>query len=350
MIKLLNKRFPKDNFPPIIVHIMYLAVSVTFCYLYYHKLIVKADFYGEQSSGGIYAVLNNTAYELMQVRVLLPIVFIVCKKIVFLVRPVSDGGLFFALAIVQCYFILLSFYFLLNKYFQNRIANLWISPVIIYPMVWNYIIMNGQFFYMDFGVLLGMTLGFYFIVSEQNGWLLLTFYLGLLNHSSVGFLIPAYLLFNYKKMFRIKTIIFAGVMSALYIATYAFLDYIFPKEGGYFLKNAFLRNLSLFHVLPIHIIVRDLLFVFGGLHFLVAILIFTGFWRRFKGPFLYISFVLVPYVIFIYVYCSIEETRNYIAAIPFILIPALLFLSTLKNSFLAPVDKLSQSSQSQSSN
>lgn len=349
MMKFLNKRFPKDNFPPVIVHVLYLVISVTFCYLYHHKFVTKADFYSPESSGGIYAVLNNTAFEVMQIRVLVPIVFIALKKILFLVRPVSDGGLFFIITVVQCYFILLSFYFLLNKYFQNRAANLWIAPIIIYPMVWNYIIMNGHFFYMDFGVLLAMTLGFYFIVTGQNWWLLVVLFFGLLNHPSVGFLIPAYLLFNYRKLFHKRTIIYAAVMSVLYVATYKFLDSIFPRSGEYPLIYNLPRNLSLFHSLPVHIIIRDLLFVFGGLHLLVALMIFTGLWKRFKGPYLYVSLVLIPYVISVYIYFNIEETRNYIAVVPFVLIPALLFLSALQNSFLAPVEKLGQSPLNQTS-
>jgi hypothetical protein len=37
---------------------------------------------------------------------------------------------------------------------------------------------------------------------------------------------------------------------------------------------------------------------------------------------------------------SIEEMRNYITIIPFVLILALLFLSTFEKSFLRPVDAL----------
>ena len=349
MIKFLNKRFPNDNYPPIIIHILYLVISVTFCYLYYHKFIEKADFHGVQSSGGIYAVLDNTAIKPMQFRLLIPIIFIAIKKLINIFHSISDGALFFAIAIAQCYLILLSFYFLLNQYFQNRAANLWIAPVIIYPMVWNFIIVNGQFFYMDFGVLLVITLGYYLIVSEKNGWLLVVFCIGLLNHPSVGYLIPAFLLFNYRKLFKKKTIIYAAVMSVLYVATYTFLDYIFPRVGGYFIIYNLPRNLSLFHSLPFHIIIRDLLFVFGSMHLLVALLVFTGLWKKFKGPLLYINLVTIPYVISVYINFSIEEIRNYIAVIPFVIIPALLFLSSLQNSFLAPLEKLGQAPPNQPS-
>jgi hypothetical protein len=42
----------------------------------------------------------------------------------------------------------------------------------------------------------------------------------------------------------------------------------------------------------------------------------------------------------VFINFSIEEIRNYITIIPFVLILALLFLSTFENSFLKPVEKL----------
>jgi hypothetical protein len=126
----------------------------------------------------------------------------------------------------------------------------------------------------------------------------------------------------------------------MYIGVYVFLDYLFPRVDGYFVKVAFSRNLSLFYTLPVHIIVRDLLLIFGSMHFLVAIMLISGAWKKFRGPFLYINFVLIPYVISVYVYFSIEEIRNYIAIIPFVLIMALMFLSTFDFSILKPIQKV----------
>ena len=340
MMNFLHKRFPKDNFPPVIVHVLYLLLSVTFCYLYYHKFVTKADFYSPESSGGIYAVLNNTALKVVQIRVFIPLVFIALKTIISLVYAAPNGGLFYIITVIQCYFILISFYFLLNAHFENKRANLWIAPVIIYPMVWNFIIMNGQFFYMDFGILLAITLGYYFIVSGQFGWLMVVFFVGLFNHPSVGYLIPAFLLFNYQKLFQKKTILYAAILSAMYIGVYVFLDFLFPRVDGYFVKVAFSRNLSLFYTLPVHIIVRDLLLIFGAMHFLVAIMLISGVWKKFRGPFLYINFVLIPYIVSVYIYFSIEEIRNYIAIIPFVLVMALMFLSTFEFSILKPIPKV----------
>ena len=218
--------------------------------------------------------------------------------------------------------------------------NSWLSSVIIYPMIWNYVIMNGQFFYMDFSVLLIIILGFYCIVSERYNWLLVVFLFGLLNHPSAGYLIPAFLLFNYKKLLQLKTIIYTLLMSVMYIGTYKIMDYVFQGSAGYFVIYNLPRNLSLFRELSLHIFARDAFFNFGALHVFLIVFLFSGLWKRYRGPMLYINLIIVPYVLSVLVNFSIEEIRNYIAIIPFVVILALLFLSTFENPFLKVTEKV----------
>lgn len=336
----LNIRIPNKKFPNLIIHIYYLMISFTFSYLYYHKFIVRADFHSPISSGGIYAVLNSEAVKPLQYRILIPLIFKALLTIISIVKPISDKALFFLITIGLCYFILLSFYFLLNTYFQSKAMNCWLAPIIIYPMIWNFIIMNGQFFYMDFSVLLIVILGFYCIVNEEYNWLILVFFLGVLNHPSVGYLIPTFLLYNYRKLFKVKTIVYTVLMAVMYIGIYKLMDYIFPSNTGYFIIYNLPRNLSLLSFLPLHIIARDILFNFGGLHIFIIIFLATGLWKRYKGPMLYINLVIIPYVISVFINFSIEEIRNYITIIPFIVMPSLLYLSTFENSFLRPTEKL----------
>lgn len=340
MIGFLNKKYPNEKFPSVIIHIYYLMISFTFCYLYYHKFITRADFHGSDSSGGIYAVLNLEALKPVQFRILIPMVFKGIQSIIFLVKPVSDKVLFFLITIALCYFILYSFYFLLGEYFKSRAMNCWLSAIIIYPMMWNYVIMNGQFFYMDFSILLIIILGFYCIVSGKYNWLLFIFLMGVLNHPSVGYLIIAFLLYNYNRLFKIKTIIYTAAMSIMYIGIYKLMYSYFPSTEGYFIIYNLPRNLGLVHELPLHIIIRDLIFNFGGLHIFLVIFLVSGAWRKYKGPLLYINLVIIPYVISVAINFSVEEIRNYITIIPFVLILALLFLSTFENSFLKPVERV----------
>lgn len=340
MLKFLNKRFPTDSFPELIVHIYYFMSSAAFCYIYYHKFVEKGDFYTHLSSAGIYPVLEGTAVKPMQFRLLIPYVFKLLKVFIGLFHTISDRNLFFLMIIFMCYFILVAFYFLLNEYFRSRAVNAWLAVVIIYPMIWNFVILNGQFFYMDFSVLLIIILGYYFIVSEQPKLLFLVFVIGLFNHPSVGYLIPAYLFFNYRKLLRKETIIYTLIMAVVYVATYKILDRVYPSDEGYFVLYNLPRNLSLFHDLPLHIILRDFVLVFGGLHFLVLLLFITGIWKKYRGPMLYISLVIVPYVVSVFINFSIEEIRNYIAILPFVLMPALLLLASFDNSFLRVTDKV----------
>lgn len=340
MIKYLNKHFPKQNYPAIIVHVYYFLISFTFCYLYYHKFVVSADFYSPNSSSGIFTVANLEALKPIQFRILIPFIFEALKSISAVVINIPDKALFFLITVVLCYSILLSFYFLLNEYFSSKAINCWLAAIIIYPMIWNFVIMNGQFFFMDFSVLLIVILGFYAIVSYKLNWLLLIFFLGVLNHPSVGYLIVAFLLFNYRKLLKVKIILYACLMSAIYVATYKIMDYVFPKTEGYFIIYNFPRNLNILNLIPLHIFIRDLLLNFGGLHFILMLFLISGLWKQYKGPMLYLNLVIVPYVVSVMINFSIEEIRNYIAIIPFILITSLLFLSTFPNSFLKPVDRV----------
>ena len=340
MTKYLNKKYPNDNYPSVLIHIYYLMISFTLCYLYYHKFISRADFFSPVSSGAIYAVLNGEAVKPIQFRILIPLIFKAVQSVVFIFKAIPDKAIFFLITIMLCYMILFSFYMLLGQYFKGRAMNCWLSAIIIYPMIWNFVIMNGQFFYMDFSILLIIILGFYCVVSEKYYWLLVVFFLGVLNHPSVGYLIPAFLLYNYRKLFKLRTIVFAAVMSVMYIAVYKLMDAYFPSTEGYFVIYNLPRNLSLIHILPVHIIFRDILFNFGGLHFFVFIFLLSGAWKKFRGPLLYVNLVIIPYVISVMVNFSIEEIRNYITIIPFVMILTLLFLSSFENSFLKPVERL----------
>jgi len=339
-MKLLNKRFPNEKFPPVIVHLFYFMSSLTFCYIYYHKFAPVADFYGKLSSNGIYAVLKGEAVKPLQFRILIPLIFKALASVIGLVKHISDKAIFFIIIVIICYLILLSFYFLLNEHFKNKNINCWLAFVIFYPMMWNFIIMNGQFFYMDYSVLLIIILGFYFIVSEKYNWLLVVFAFGLLNHPSVGYLIPAFLLYNYKKLLAKKTIIYTIVMTVLYIGVYKFMDYIYPSEEGYFILYNLPRNLSLFTgILPAHILIRDAILNLGGIHLFLLLFLISGQWKKFRSPLLYANLVIFPYILSVLINFSIEEVRNYITIIPFVLILFLLYLSTFENSFLVPADK-----------
>lgn len=332
-MKILNIKLPNERSPSIIIHIYYIMIAITFTYLYYHKFIMGADFNNPLSPGGIIAVANFESVKPLQLRILLPLIF----KGLSSFNLVPPKLLFFFLNTSLAYLILFSFYFLLGRYFKSRAMNCWLSPIIIYPMIWNLVIMNGQFFYMDFALLLSMIIGFYCIVAKKPNWLLLTFFIGLLNHSGVIYLIMSYLLFNYKELFKIKTILYTSAMVVIFFGVLYTISAFLPKDtGGQNIVNNSMRNLSLFWMHPIHLLMRDFFFNFGGMHFIVFLFFIRGLWKKFRGPLLYINFMIIPFLISMFFTFSIEEMRNYSVIIPNVVILSLMFLSTFENSFLRP--------------
>ena len=334
-MKFLNIKFPNERSPSLIIHIYYLMIAITFTYLYYHKFVQGADFYNPTSPGGIIAVANFESMKPIQLRILIPMIF----KALSMLQLVPPKLLFFFINTGLAYLILFSFYFLLGRYFKSKAMNCWLAPIIIYPMIWNLIIMNGQFFYMDFALLLSMIAGFYFIVAKKPNWLLLTFFIGLLNHSGVIYLIMSYLLFNYRELFKIKTIIYSTSMVVIFFGVIYAISYFLPKDTtGQNLVNNSMRNLNLLFEHPPHLLLRDLFFNFGGLHFIVLLFLVKGLWKRFKGPLLYVNLMIIPFLISMFFTFSIEEMRNYAVIIPNVVLLSLMFLSTFDNNFLRPID------------
>lgn len=334
-MKILNIKLPNERSPSVIIHIYYLMIAITFTYLYYHKFIQGADFYNPVSPGGIFAVANFESVKPLQFRILIPLIF----KGLSMLHIVPPKLLFFFINTGLAYLILVSFYFLLGRYFKSKAMNCWLSPIIIYPMIWNLVIMNGQFFYMDFALLLSMIIGFYCIVAKKPNWLLFTFFIGLLNHSGVVYLIMSYLLFNYKELFRIKTIIYSTSLVVIFFGVIAVLNLLLPNDaGGTMLVNNSMRNFSLLWEHPPHLLLRDLFFNFGGLHFIVLLFLVKGLWKRFKGPLLYVNLMIIPFLISMFFTFSIEEMRNYAVIIPNVVLLSLMFLSTFDNNFLRPID------------
>ncbi|MBL8015820.1 MAG: hypothetical protein JNK43_00995 [Ignavibacteria bacterium] len=308
----------------------YFMLSLTFCYLYYQKLIVKADYYSYDSSSAIYPVLDFTALKVLQYRMLVPFTFGFLKLFI----PTSDNGIYFILVLAQTMIILYVFYRLLGEYFEDRGINALIAPFILYPMLWNYTILNGQLFFVDFSLLIFILLGYYFIVKEKTMPLLFVLLLGCVNHDSVGFLIPMYVLYNYRRLFKGKIIVNIIAMVAIYAGVKFILSEVFVNSPGLSFRLNHIRNYTYSFEMPVHLVLRNIVLVFGGLHFFVLGSIRNGVWKRIPKERIMINFTILPYIVIIFFIHSIEEIRNYIAAMPFVLMPFLIYMSTLKGSFL----------------
>jgi hypothetical protein len=315
--------------------VYYFLTSLTFCYIYFQKIGVHSDFYSPDSSSGIISVLNFEAIKVMQYRLLVPFLY----KLLSLFLPIPEKAVYFVLLVILCFMVIYVFYRLLNEYFEDRKINALLAPVIIYPMAWNYIILNGQSFYVDFSNLIFVLLGYYFIIKKMDFALLATIFIGSLNHDSIGFLIPMYLLFNYKKIFTGRIILISILLTLITVGVKTVLSEVFINNAGASFRWNHIRNFYLVNYLPVTHTIRNIFLIFGGLHLIILASIKNPVWKKVSGPRIMINMTFILYVIIIFFIHSIEEIRNYITAIPFIIIPFLIYLSSLNSSLLVLKEK-----------
>ncbi len=332
ILKILSRKFPNENSPSVILHISYLLASLVFCMLFNLIVINLHDFYNFDYCS-IYKVLSGEAIRSIQYRVLIPYIF----KAMSLILPLSDRALFILIIVIITYFTLLFFRAVLNVYFSNRTINSAAALFILYPMLWNFILMNRIFFFVDNAIMLFMTAGFYFIITGKNNWLLVTLFFSTLNHYSSGFIILAFVLFNYKTLFTKQTLMYAIGLSGVFIACFIAMKVIYPyfppeKDDGFVV---FIPDLAVKAVTDLSkgILLRDIFLNFGGLHLAALMVLVTGLWKKLRTEYLAVFLFFIPYFIMaaLRLGIRIEEMRNWIPIIPFVTVLALILFTGLKN-------------------
>jgi len=328
----LSRNFPGKNSPSIIVHISYIMAAVVFCKLYEITIIAQHDFvYHEYSS--IYMVLNGEAVSSIQNRILVPYIF----KFLSIILPLSDTKLFMIIIIPFTYLSLVFFRSILNVYFSNKTINSVAAILLLYPIIWNLMLMNTILFFVDQAIVLFMTAGMYFIITKKNYWLLAVILVSSFNHISTGFLILAFVLFNYKFLFTKKTILHAILQSVIFVGCFTALKIIYwdiPAE----------RDDSFFTLIPEApfdaikdlskgILLRDIFLNYGGLHIFGLLVLITGLWKKVKTEYLAIFLLFIPYVLMAIFRMGIriEEMRNWIPIVPFVTVIALIFFTGFRN-------------------
>lgn len=308
----------------------YFLISLTFCYIYHQKLSNHADFYSYDNSAGIYPVTEFIALKGLQYRLLIPFTF----KAIWFVTRLPDKAVYFILIIAQTLIIIFIFYRLLNQIFEDRIKNAVIAPIIAYPMAWNYIILNQQIFFVDYSNLLFILLAYLLIIRNKNKLLLVTFIFACLNHDSSGFIPLMYLFYNYKKIFTKPVMLNLFLLGFMYVGIKLILSQVFINNEGPSFRWNYVRNFYYAEYMPIHRIVRNIVLIYGGLHIFVALGLKNPIWKTINKQLIAINLVFFPYVLVIFLIHSIEEIRNYIASIPFIIIPFLIYVSSIEGNFL----------------
>jgi hypothetical protein len=309
--------------------------SFAFTYAYYHKIIEPVDFYNDEY-GGIIKVLNFDAIRTIQFRLFIPFLY---KALTFLL-PLPGKAVFFIMTFGFTYMIFLVYFRLLCVYFTNFIFNALAALLVIYPMLWNLISVNNLFFFMDVSSVFFMTLCLYLIITKKPGWLLPVFLLGVMNHYSICFIVPAFLLFNRKQLFRPKTVYYFSGLVLIVVAYFGITRMLLPELPAYrddgFFKWDFERTWRIILHEPRHLMIRDLFFNLGGLYIFAIFCFFSPVWNKIKGEYTEIFFVNFIHVAFIFLGFGIyiEELRCYVSMIPFIIIPAMLFFSQYCGSLL----------------
>ena len=335
MYKILSRKFPTENYPPVLFHLLYLMAAFTFCFIYHHKVVSTSDFYNDEY-GAILKVLNMEAIRSIQYRILVPVIF----KILSLPHLLPDKAVFFIIMFGFTYLTQIAFYRLLCVYFVNRDFNYIAALFIVYPMIWNFVAINSIFFFVDCAVIFFVVLCLYLIVTKKNNWLLLAFFLGAANHYSIGFIIPVFLLYNYNRLFNRDTITYSVIMAALLVGYFAALKLIFPnlpetRDDGFvawYLDAAWQAIVNY----KKHLLIRDILVNMGGLHFFALLYFFSGAWKKMKGQFVTVYLIAIPFILFALFRFGIriEEMRNFIPLIPFVIIPAMLYISRFSGEML----------------
>jgi len=332
----LRRSFPGKNSPTIIVHISYILAAIVFCKLYEITVIAQHDFvYHEYSS--IYMVLNGEALRSIQNRILVPYIF----KFLSMILPLSDTKLFMIIIIPFTYLSLVFFRSILNVYFSNKTINSVAAILLLYPIIWNLILMNTILFFVDQAIVMFMTAGMYFIITKKNYWLLAVIFISSFNHISTGFLILAFVLFNYRTLFTKKTIMFAVLQSVIFIGCFTVLKMIYtdipPERDDSFFALIPEAPFESIMDLSKGILFRNIFLNYGGLHILGLLVLITGLWKKVKIEYLLIFLILIPYLLIAVfrIGMRVEEMRNWIPLVPFVTVLALIFFTGFRNSLFS---------------
>jgi len=324
----LNNIEKKDFSPHFqrVIHLSYFLLSFTFCFLYYYKVIKPANF---DAQSAINTILTFSTYKPFQYRLLIPFIF----KILSLPGLLPPKILFLFLSTVIVYFIIVVFRLILEEYYPEGKLNVILAVIILYPMTWNYILLNQLFAYYDFSSILFYTLAMYYVLKNNFKLLLVVFFIGLLNKETIVFIIFAYMFFRYKQLFNKETILNTGILIAIFVLYKTLLFYIFRNNPGSIMEIAYRGNIeTLKNLFYNYIYIKNIFLNFGAIY-VFAILLIIKLLRRnemsgIRREKIYINFVFIIYMLLGIYIIYFSEVRVYSELMPML---ATLFIVYLGN-------------------
>jgi hypothetical protein len=274
---------------PLSFHLAYLFLAGIVAYLYYLKIVLPVD---PGAVNSIDAVLTFQTYKPYQFRLLIPFIFLLFKTLKFI--PQNILFLFYSIFVV--YFIILMYRKLISEYFTNNKTLLFLAPVILYPILWNYILINGMYQYYDFTSILIFIIGLYLIIKEKFYALWGLLIIGILNKETVAYLIPAHLLFNYKLIFTKKILIRSAFLFATFIGIKVLLAFIFSNNPGDNVQLCYYENIHVIKsFLTNKVYIKHIVLNFGMLYIFVFLLFLTGRWKKFHSrKLIFVNLAFLP--------------------------------------------------------
>jgi len=322
---------------PVHFHLLYLLLSAGLCFLYFKKIVAAVDF---NASNSINAVASFQTAKPYQFRLLIPLLFMLFKPLIF----IPEKTIYIIYDFVIVYLIIVVYYKLLLEYFTGKKIVLFLAPVIVYPILFNYVILNQSFQYYDFTSILLFTAGLYFIVKDNFKLFLISYIIAVINKETAVYLIFAYIFFNYKAIFTKRLIINSLLLALIFAGYKVLLAYIFRNNLGANFEVGFVVNMEIlasFYKNPVY--AKNLGLNFGGLYIFTVLLLITGKWKVFasKSPanLLYLNFAFIPYFIVGIFVTYFTEVRVYSEVIPIITTLFLIYLSTYKKLSIESIHK-----------
>ncbi|MBE2226226.1 MAG: hypothetical protein IAE93_02750 [Ignavibacteria bacterium] len=310
---------------------LYLVLSIVICYLYHKKIVAAADWYAPNS---LNAVASFNTAKPYQFRLLMPVIFDFFRPL----HAVYGKYLYGAWNVAALLLLQVVFYKLLCGYFKNKKYLLWVAPVILYPVLFNYILLNQSFQYYDFTAILLFTVGLYYIMTRNTTAFFIFFVIAIINKETAGYLIFAYMLFNYKELFTREIIRNTAILGVIFTGYKLLLGYIFRANPGDSFEIGYYENIRIVNeLLSNRTLLKNLALNFGGLYVFVILLFITGLWKKYPDRRkVFMNLAIVPYYIFGIYITYITEVRVYTELIPMITVLFLIFLSSFKFSGLVP--------------
>jgi len=320
-----DKKNPTSNLQQI-VHLSYFLLSFTFCFLYYYKVIKPANF---NALSGIDAVLSFSTFKPFQYRLLIPFIY----KILSLPGFLPPKVLFLLLSAVIVYFILIVYRLILEEYFPGNKLNVILAVLILYPMTWNYILLNQLFSFYDFSSILFYTLAMYLVLKERFGMLVIVFAIGLINKETIAFIIPAFIFYNYRRIFSKDVIMKSSLLVLIFVLFKGIMFYIFRNNPGNIVEIAIRGNLDMLkNLFQNYIYIKNIFLNFGAMY-IFAVLLAVKLFRGLEIPGIsrekiYINYVFVIYLVLGIYIIYFTEVRVYAELMPMLTTLFILYLST----------------------